>query len=127
MPELQADGTYIERHEELPSEEIKRRLAEKAALIKELEDRRPKPEPVPTPASEPEIPMYGHTYTVDGLKENLTGRITADGRKLAGLATRAKKLEAIAEAASEKANTAKIAANTARSELNAYMFEHGLK
>ena len=107
--------TADDRPPQLPSEEIKRRLIEKAALLAELEQRNPRPAPAPV-AAETEPP----------LQVSLTGRITADGRKLAGLMSRAKKLEAIAEAAGEKANAARQAAHIARLELNNYMTENGL-
>lgn len=104
-----------ERHEALPSDEIKRRIAEKAALVAELEARTPRPKPEPV-AAETEPP----------LQMSLTGRITADGRRLAGLMSKAKKLEAIAEALGEKANAARQSAREARQALNAYMTENGL-
>ena len=104
----------VEQHEVLPSEEIKRRMREKAELVAMLESRNGKP--VTPAASETEPP----------LQASMTGRITADGRKLAGLMSRAKKLEAIAEAAAEKANATRQAASQARGELGSYMSQHGL-
>jgi hypothetical protein len=103
-----------DRKLDLPSEEIKRRMLEKAALVAMLEARNGRP---PTPvANETEPP----------LQVSLTGRITADGRKLAGLMSRAKKLETVAEALGEKANAARQDARSARAELNDYMTQNGL-
>jgi 16S rRNA G1207 methylase RsmC len=101
-----------QRHEALPSDEIKRRVAEKAALVAELEARNPRVQPEAVAAlTNPFAPA---------------GRITADGRKLAGLTSRAKKLGAIAEAAAKKAEDAKELAAYAREELSYYMRETGL-
>lgn len=99
----------------LPSEEIKRRLREKAELLAELEARRPKAEPAPVSAE-----VQSHLDT------RPSGRITADGRKLAGLMSRAKKLQNIAEGAATRHGFAKAAAEEARRELSDYMILHGL-
>lgn len=97
----------------LPSDEIKRRIAEKAALVAELEARNPRktgasPEPPPAPATA------------------ITKRITADGRKLSGLASRARALGDRAADLAERANAAKAEADAARDDLSAYMRETGL-
>jgi hypothetical protein len=101
-----------ERHEVLPSEEIKRRTAEKAALVAELEARTTRP-----------IGLPGQTKATTPAQAT---RITADGRTLAGLTTRARILEARATIADEKAAAARLEAKDARSALEAYMRENGL-
>ena len=116
----------IPRDEEpkLPSEEIKRRLREKAELLAELEQRRPGRGPFEKSVDTSDV---GPPPVSVNPSPGLTGRITADGRKLAGLMSKAKKLEGIAEKLSEKANAAREAANQARGELGSYMWQHGLK
>lgn len=96
----------------LTSDEIRRRIAEKAALVAELEAR----------TSRSVTAIGGSTAPAPAL----TRRITADGRKLAGLASRARRLAAKAEAAAEKATLAKADADAAREQLAAYMRETGL-
>lgn len=110
----------VTQSEAFPSEEIKRRLREKAELLAELEAKNPKPKP----EALSEGVQFGIEHTVAGLAP--TARITADGRKLAGLASRAKKLAGLAEAAREKSRDASAAADVAREALNAYMRETGL-
>lgn len=112
------DYLVEENPQPLPSEEIKRRTREKAELLAEFERSRPRPTViVPTPVA---------TETEPPPQRPLTGRITADGRKLAGLMSKAKKLETKAESDSERANASRQAAHTARLELNNYMTQHGL-
>ena len=91
----------------LPSEEIKRRMAEKAALVAELEERIGRK--APAPQAQPK-----------------SGRITADPQVLSELLTDAKQTAQEHEAAAEMLESAKAAADSARARLDAYMAEHGL-
>ena len=112
IAQMLAQEVYEPKQEQLlQSEEIKRRLREKAELLAELEDRNPRPSP--SSSNVPAAPAPA-------------GRITADGRKLAGLASRARKLDAIAHVLAGKLDLAQIAAEGARIELQAYMRETGL-
>src|SRR5690349_17436282 len=94
----------------LPSDEIKRRIAEKAALVAELEARNPRPVAANSDPAAKATPK----------------RITVDGRKLAGLASRARRLADKAEAMAMKASLAKADADVAWEKLDAYMRETGL-
>src|SRR5690349_8896978 len=102
-----------EAHQPLPSDEIKRRIAEKAALVAELEARNPKPVRVEDAKASDFSPTRS--------------RITVDGRKLAALASRATRLADKAAAISMKANAAERVASEARLALDAYMAETGLR
>jgi len=132
IPQMIAEAVYVPKHLDLPQAEIDRLEREKAELLAGLKEKIPVTTPRPDPLGEG-APV-GIEYTVSGmlteteppLKPSLTGRITADGRHLAGLMSKAKKLEAAAERLGEKANAARQAAYTARLELNNYMTQHGL-
>src|SRR5678815_2000775 len=87
----------------LHSDEIKRRIAEKAALVAELEARNPRPAPMPD------------------LPPTRVLQLTADGRKLAGLANKARRLGMKAAVAAEQARRAQADADIAREALNSYM------
>lgn len=101
----------------LPSEEIRRRLLEKDELLAELEARNPRRIIEPGAVIE---------FTPAEIAPKLTSRITADGRKLAGLASWAKRTDARAAALSVKAGLARVDAEVARERLNAYMRETGI-
>lgn len=115
------DKPYVPKRLDLPQAEIDRLNREKAELLRGLQERM-----APLPTTSQLIEREEAEETEPPLKPSLTGRITADGRHLAGLMSKAKKLEAAAERLGEKANAARQAAYTARLELNNYMTQHGL-
>jgi len=133
IAQMLAQEVYEPKQEQLlQSEEIKRRLREKAELLAELEDRNPRPSPSSSNLREKAELLAELDFRnpkpepVPVVVPALTGRITADGRKLAGLASRARKLDAIAHVLAGKLDLAQIAAEGARIELQAYMRETGL-
>ena len=94
----------------LPSEEIRRRLAEKAALVAELESRTQKPAGHAAPSTAP-APAPS---------------ITAEPPILSRLVRNAARAERRALRSSEIANEDRILATDARKALDAYMRENGL-
>ena len=94
----------------LPSEEIRRRLAEKAALVAELESRFQKPEGHASPSTAP-APAKS---------------ITAEPAVLSKLVRNAARANRRALHSAEVANEDRILADDARKALDAYMRENGL-
>lgn len=120
--------TYIPKRLDLPQAEIDRLNREKVELLAHLRSQVVQ-QALTEPASK-NIDMDAVHEALDAeppFRPSLTGRITADGRRLAGLMSKAKKLEAKAEADSERAKASREASDQARGELGSYMRQHGLK
>lgn len=96
--------------EPLPSEEIRRRLIEKAALVAELESRLPKPEGHAAPSTAPARAVS----------------LTAEPAILARLVRKAARTEKRATVAAEVAAQCQARSLAARQDLDAYMRENGL-
>lgn len=109
-----------EQHEVLPSEEIRRRIAEKAQLAAELEARFPKKSLAPGTVVEvpnTEIVMAPPTQR----------RITVDMTVLHDLVVNARVTADRAESLEAEYAQARIEAAKARGELDRYTAEHGLR